>query len=293
MPQLSLLEVQFPIAPLSLESYIERLPYVGKPLNSLGKWWGSKPLVLTRAIILAAVFPASDDPERWPSDLEIFLKCMCLDNAGMWKRKTESLSAELCLPLASSVERIELFDDEGKWKKRGIDRSMKEALEKRVFYTMDHTAQREYCCRVEQIDGPTSGSWQEINAYLQTTATSLPELVQHLSQWRFGSRLTVGDAFSGLGSIPFEAAEMGCDVNASDLNPVACLLGGLLTLSATSSVKKSMLNRSVFMTKSILGLANRNWNTARRDGERKPIFTVWRWLCRSGMVGVFLFVPVG
>jgi adenine-specific DNA methylase len=224
MSQLSLLEVQFPIAPLSLESYIERLPYVGKPLNSLGKWWGSKPLVLTRAIILAAVFPASEDPERWPADLEIFLKCMCLDDAGMWKRKTESLPAELCWPLATNEEREELFAEDTSWKKRGLDRSLKEALEKRVFYTWDHTAQRDYCCRVEEIDGPTLESWSEINAYLQTTANSPPELVQQLSLRRFGSRLTVGDAFSGLGSIPFEAAEMGCDVNASDLNPVACLL---------------------------------------------------------------------
>lgn len=224
MAQLSLLEVQFPIGPLSLESYIERDAKGSKSLSSLGKWWGSKPLVLTRAIILAAVFPASDDPERWPSDLEIFLKCMCLDNAGMWKRKTESLPADSCWPLATNVERDELFDDEGKWKRRGMDRTLKEALEKRVFYTWEHTTQRDYCCRVEQIDGPTPESWCEINAYLQTTATSLPELVQQLSQRRFGCRLTVGDAFSGLGSIPFEAAELGCDVYASDLNPVACLL---------------------------------------------------------------------
>ena len=224
MPRRSLLEVQFPIGPLSLESYIERLPYVGKPLNSLGKWWGAKPLVLTRAIILAALFPASDDPDKWPDDLEIFLKCMCLDNAGMWRRKTATLPAELCWPLATVEEREGLFDDVGKWKRRGLDRDMRLSLEKRVFYALGHTAQREYCCRVEEIDGPSSESWENINDYLQTTASSLPELVQQLSfQW-FGSRLKVGDAFSGLGSIPFEAAELGCDVYASDLNPVACLL---------------------------------------------------------------------
>jgi len=224
MSQRSLLEVQFPIGPLSLESYIERLPYVGKPLNSLGKWWGSKPLVLTRAIILAAVFPSADDPERWPDDLEIFLKCMCLDNAGMWRRKNVSLPADLCEPMATGEELAALFDEDGRWKRRGLDRQMKEALEKRVFYTMDHTAQREYCCRVEEIDGPAPESWQEINAYLGTTAASLRDLVQQLAIRQFGSRLIVGDAFSGLGSIPFEAAELGCDVYASDLNPVACLL---------------------------------------------------------------------
>ena len=200
------------------------LPKVGKPLNSLGKWWGSKPLVLTRAIILAAVFPASDDPERWPDDLDIFLKCMCLDNAGMWKRKTSVLPAELCEPMATGEELEALFDENGRWKRRGLDRQMREELERRVFYTMDHTAQREYCCRVEEIDGPSPESWEEINNYLGTTASSLPEFVQELAERQFGRRLKVGDAFSGLGSIPFEAAELGCDVYASDLNPVACLL---------------------------------------------------------------------
>ena len=223
MPRQSFLEIQFPIGPLSLESYKERRVSHGKVLT-LGKWWGEKPLVLTRAIILAAVFPASDDPERWPADLEIFLKCMCLDDAGMWRRKTASLPAELCGPMATNEEREALFGEDGKWKRRGLDREMKEALEKRVFYTLGHTAQREYCCRVEEIEGPAPESWKEINAYLQTSAASLPEIVQQLAVRRFGSRLSVGDSFCGTGAIPFEAAEMGCDVYASDLNPVACLL---------------------------------------------------------------------
>lgn len=239
MSQRSLLEVQFPIGPLSLESYIERLPYVGKPLNSLGKWWGSKPLVLTRAIILAAVFPAADDPERWTDDLDIFLKCMCLDNAGMWRRKNTALPAEVCAPLATGEELESLFDENGRWKRRNIDRELKEALEKRVFYTLDHTDQREYCCRVEEIDGPPPESWQEINSYLRTTASSLPDLVQQLAERQFGGRLKVGDAFSGLGSIPFEAAELGCDVYASDLNPVASLMtwGALNIIGGTNEFR--------------------------------------------------------
>lgn len=238
MTQKSFIEVQFPIGPLSLESYIERLPYVGKPLNSLGKWWGVKPLVLTRAIILGTVFPAAGDPSRWPDDLETFLKCMCFDNDGMWRRKTSTLPAEICFPMATEVERDAVFDIDVvesvsgsdrsesivRWKKRGLDREKKEALEKKVFYALGHTRQREYCCRVEEIDGPSQDAWEEINAYLETSASSLPELIQQLSEKRFGGRLKVGDAFCGIGSIPFEAAEMGCDVYASDLNPVASLL---------------------------------------------------------------------
>jgi putative DNA methylase len=230
-----LLEVQFPIGPLSLESYKERNAKGSKALSSIGKWWGGKPLVLTRAIILAAVFPAADDPERWPDDLEIFLKCMCLDNAGMWKRKKAPLPANLCQPMATEKELEALFEEDGRWKRRGLDRRTKETLEKRVFYTLGHTVQREYCCRVEEIDGPAPESWDEINAYLGTTAVSLPDLVQQLAIRRFGSRLKVGDAFCGLGSIPFEAAELGCDVYASELNPVACLLTwGALNIVAGS-----------------------------------------------------------
>lgn len=113
------------------------------------------------------------------------------------------------------------------------DRARREALEKRVFWTLDHAAQRRYTGRVEEIDGPPPESWNEINAYCGTAATSLQEWVAQMSERRFGRRLRVGDAFSGMGSIPFAASELGCDVYASDLNPVACLLTwGALNLIA-------------------------------------------------------------
>jgi len=229
----SLLEVQFPIGPLSIESYIERDAKGAKLLSSLGKWWGGKPLVLTRAIILASLFESSDDPDQWPEDLEVFLRLMCFDPAGMWKRKKDKLPASICYPHATDQERKKLFKDEAKWsgkRSNGVPEG-KEALEKRVFYTLPYTEQLEYCCRVEQIDGPPKESWAEINAYCGTSATSLSEWVEEMSLRRFGHKLRVGDAFSGSGSIPFEAAELGCDVYASDLNPVACLLSwGALNL---------------------------------------------------------------
>ncbi len=245
MPGKSLLEVQFPIAQLSLESYLERDARTGKILNSLGKWWGTKPIVLTRAVILASLFEASDDPDRWREDLEIFFKLMCFDSAGMWKRRNENLGeisakpphprfVELCHPLAH-LEEADLFKNEKAWRPRmsDEDRIRREALEKRVFWTLDHATQRRYTGRVEEIDGPPEESWHEINAYCGTHASSLQEWVAEMSERRFGRRLRVGDAFSGMGSIPFEAADLGCDVYASDLNPVACLLTwGALNLIA-------------------------------------------------------------
>ena len=245
MTSKSFIETQFPIGPLSLESYKERDAKGAKVLSTLGKWWGAKPLVLVRAIILGAVMPASDDPEQWPNDLEVFLRCMCLDPTGMWKRKTKRLPAEVCYPHATADEIRNLFGPDGKKWLRTVDREKREQrdiLEKRAFYAMNHTEQREYCCRVEEIDGPPEESWEVINGYLGTSASTLPKLVQALSQQRFGERLKVGDAFSGIGSIPFEAAEMGCDVYASDLNPVAALLtwGALHLIGGTDEFREQV-----------------------------------------------------
>jgi putative DNA methylase len=249
----TLLETQFPIAQLSLESYLERDAKGAKVLSTLGKWWGAKPVVLTRAIVLASLFEASDDPDRWPDDLEIFLRLMCLDNAGMWKRRNPNLSANgtetpdfhtLCFPQASEKDQ-DLFAEDGKWKRKLTDEQKKRraALEKRVFYSVNHALQRRYTGRVEEIDGPPEESWTEINAYCGTTAKNLREWVEQMSKRRFGHTLRVGDSFSGSGSIPFEAAELGCDVYASDLNPVACLItwGALKIIAGDPAFHESVL----------------------------------------------------
>ncbi|MEA2084899.1 MAG: anti-phage-associated DUF1156 domain-containing protein [Thermodesulfobacteriota bacterium] len=49
-------------------------------------------------------------------------------------------------------------------------------------------------------------------------------LVTKLGKRRFGHTPKVGDCFCGGGSIPFEAARLGCEAFGSDLNPVAALL---------------------------------------------------------------------
>ena len=80
----------------------------------------------------------------------------------------------------------------------------------------------------ESFEGPTDwASWMMINDHLGTNAFSVPELVEQLGVMRFGTKPRVGDVFVGGGSVPFEAARLGCDTYASDLNPVA----GLLTWS--------------------------------------------------------------
>src|SRR5690606_32055253 len=58
----------------------------------------------------------------------------------------------------------------------------------------------------------------------------------------FGHRPRVADVFSGSGQIPFEAARLGCDVYASDLNPISCMLtwGGLNVVGASAEQRKEI-----------------------------------------------------
>ena len=61
---------------------------------------------------------------------------------------------------------------------------------------------------------------------------------------RFGHRPRVADPFCGSGQIPFEAARLGCDVFASDLNPVACMLTwGAFHIVGSSPEERERLKR--------------------------------------------------
>ena len=127
---------------------------------------------------------------------------------------------------ASWSRAIELRNGGYAWK-RGIDPTIREAVEIEAFQRMglDEKLAPPNTIRPEELpDGALDDVWDEVNAHLGTSARSLPELVEELGARRFGQRPRVGDAFCGGGSIPFEAARLGCDVYASDLNPIACLL---------------------------------------------------------------------
>ena len=80
--------------------------------------------------------------------------------------------------------------------------------------------------RPEEIEDDKlySHVWKRVNAHLGTNAFSIPELINELGIARFGHNPKVADTFCGSGQIPFEAARLGCDVYASDLNPIACML---------------------------------------------------------------------
>lgn len=211
------IETQFPVAKVSAESYKERKAGGSQTLVGLGNWKGRKPLVLVRAALLGLLMPASSNPEK---DREIFLKLMTMDYEGLWQRKSKPIPptrlAEEVTKLPPGLQK--------KFSVANLTKSEKEELQKLAFERMPYSEKLEYCDRPEQIDGPSPEAWDEINAHLRTHAENLPELVKELGEARFGHHPRVGDAFCGGGSIPFEAARLGCDAYGSDLNPVAALL---------------------------------------------------------------------
>lgn len=240
----SFIETQFPIARLSAEAYKERKANNGQTLTRLGKWWGRKPLILVRASILGMLMPTSRDPKR---DREIFLKILTMDDTGTWQRQKGDIPVAAWRDAAPSQLQEEFFTARGF--QRGLSDEEKEAVCARIWDALDTEgrkalddqrrrpiADREafdamsyaerivHCERPENVDGPTAEAWTDINTHLGTTAASLPQLVEQLGQRAFGHTPRVGDAFCGGGSIPFEAARIGCEAFGSDLNPVAGLL---------------------------------------------------------------------
>jgi putative DNA methylase len=222
---LTFIESQFPVSKLSKESYKERKAVAGQTLTATGRWWGRKPLILCRAAILGLLMPVSDDPKR---DREIFLKLLTMDEDGLLRRKTKSIPLKRLYQLCTKSEQNRYFTEESNEKiaryRRGVSREEKDELQEAVFLRLSYDDKLEYCDRPEQIDGPADEAWREINAHLGTSAKSLPELVRELGEVRFGHVPRVGDAFCGGGSVPFEAARLGCEAYGSDLNPVAALL---------------------------------------------------------------------
>lgn len=175
--------------------------------------------------------PASDNPKR---DREIFLKLLTMDNEGLLRRRSKKFTAAELAERMTTREKAEydswlgrLAEETDEAKKKVLKQEQSrwlESIQTKIFRRQPYDEKLLHCDRPEQIDGPSAEAWTEINAHLGTHAQSLPELVEQLGKVQFGHTPRVGDAFCGGGSIPFEAARLGCEAYGSDLNPVAALL---------------------------------------------------------------------
>lgn len=272
----ALIESVFPAQKVSFEAQKERKANLGQTLTGLSSYWkGRKPLILVRAIVLGCLLPPTDDAEK---DLEIYEKLLAFDEEGLAKRalannafkpkellktldltdpweyfaykiKSPNLTEEQIEPWTAPFD----SDEEGvtvRWQSDLAD-SKKLKLYAAMLRTLSSYEERAALCkRPEELDQTElfADIWPLVNTHyrhLGINAHSHQELVEQLGKLRFGHRPKVGDTFSGGGSIPFEAARLGCDVYASDLNPIACMLTwGALNIIGASPEKRAEIEKA-------------------------------------------------
>lgn len=180
----ALIETLLPVHKLSIESYKEQMAVHGKTLTALGSYWKGRKPLILNKAAVLGCLLPATADSQ--RDLEVFEMLMGMDDESMLKRLGTPGGSLPKAPYKALVDKAK---------------------------------------RPEEIMGTVhSHVWTAVNEHLGTNATSFPDLVEQLGVMRFGHRPRVADTFCGSGQIPFEAARLGCDVFASDLSPVACML---------------------------------------------------------------------
>ncbi|MDA0127322.1 DUF1156 domain-containing protein [Vibrio sp. MarTm2] len=266
----ALIEAAFPAQKVSFEAQKERKANLGQTLTGLGSYWkGRKPLILVRSVVLGSLLPQTNDTEK---DLEIFEMLMAFDNQSLAKRaliqnaiKPKDIAEKVSLhnpwdyfahnvkvdnvrfsevdslifPLSPDELGLKL-----RWR-RDIEEKDKINLLALYLDTIDGYEEKSLLCkRPEEVDQDwlTQHIWTKVNKHYQefgVNANSHQALVEQLGILKYGRKPRIADTFSGGGSIPFEAARVGCDVYASDLNPIALMLTwGALNIIGASPERK-------------------------------------------------------
>lgn len=180
----ALIEHVFPVQKLSAEAYKEQEGKQGKTLTTLGSYWKGRKPLMLNRACVLGCLLPVT--ENLAKDLEVFEMILGMDEESMAIRLNVTKQKLPNVPYRELVNQAK---------------------------------------RPEEVSSTVNDHiWENVNSHLGTDAHSITELVEQLGIMRFGHRPIFGDAFSGSGQIPFEAARVGCDVIASDLNPIARML---------------------------------------------------------------------
>jgi adenine-specific DNA methylase len=185
-----LIEVDLPIKQISSHSRKEKMARQAK-LSAIHTWWARRPLAACRAVICAALWPDPADPlcpKKFREEAQQFMTT--------WVTR----HLELVSP-----ENYDLFVDFQKHlEKLGDGNELRAALLAFIsdFANSENSSNKAY---LETSRGLTRVAHQSLGG----APDSKPLLV---------------DTFCGGGAIPFEALRVGCDVFASDLNPIPVLM---------------------------------------------------------------------
>ncbi len=272
----ALIEAVFPAQKVSFEAQKERKAVFGQTLTGLGSYWkGRKPLILVRAVVLGSLLPQTKNREK---DLTLFEMLMAFDNKSLAKRaliknaiKPKQIAETITLDNPwdyfthnikedhsrfSEVEAMTfpLSPDENKltlrWRRDIKESDKLMLLEKALDKTEGYEAKATLCKRPEEVDQQWlyEHIWKTINKHYASwgiNAFSHQELTEQLGILRYGHRPKIADTFCGGGSVPFEAARLGCDVYASDLNPIALMLTwGAFNIIGASPERKTEIEQA-------------------------------------------------
>src|SRR5262249_15920731 len=160
---------------------------------------------LVRACILGALLPSTGDPD---GDLRIFDMLMGMHDEQILPRLRGALPLYVIEKFATPTERAILLEAE--------DREERLAVMAKIAARIPYHERIEYLVGPEEVDEEvlTAPLLPLVNEYLGTSASSLADLVRQLGEARYGHCPLIGDTFCGGGSVPFEAARIGCDVYA-------------------------------------------------------------------------------
>ncbi len=239
-----LIEAGFPCHQVGAETQRERgSSNVMPPVYYLHVWWARRPLIPSRAAILASLLPAGTDPETFVRRLGIE-RVQALVHGEPWTltgkllERIELRGGREVLPVDAVVQRAYLAEQQT----RGLNRDLVARLKaQRPDFVADPVVRRwQGECSALPDPPPEEGealttirsmgdpAWaNEKMAFTAANAINFPGDAYGYAR-AFGnvvpykpSPLVVLDPTSGGGSIPFEALRSGYRVITNELNPVA------------------------------------------------------------------------
>ncbi|MFG2459408.1 DUF1156 domain-containing protein [Streptomyces sp. NPDC048523] len=202
----SLIEQWLPAAPLGVESVRERATFTALPPSfALHVWWARRPLIASRAAVVASLLPAWPSSEEAAADIEA-------------RRILAALEQEFS----------------------GGEEAYHSWFMKAIGILGDAVARKKEINAANEAGIKLVGNgYGYPRAFSVSPDKSVLERIHRLSRIRASDDASedvpqaVLDLFSGGGSIPFEAARYGFDTIANELNPVAtAVLQGTVALPA-------------------------------------------------------------
>ena len=249
-----LIEGNFPCQQVGAETRRERgasnmLP----PIYYLHVWWARRPLTPSRAAILGSILPANVTPDVFLKDLGIFKKQVVIGDCrwtlvGKNLDLIDSDEAGEYIPYSDKFIRAYNKENERRRKMRELLEKLRESIPELidnpvfVSWTKDNTELRlpidyPFVRFAVETKAADPASTNERIAFVSSEVVSrvMGTIIRLDDEDRYGydraynstalaesfKDYCVLDPTAGGGSIPFEAARLGCKVIANDLNPVA------------------------------------------------------------------------